>query len=268
MKSLIEILFLGDIVGRPGRIAVQQYLSALEIQPDFIVANVENASHGFGLTEKNYNELTEAGIDILTSGNHIWDKKDIFNYIDRAPALLRPLNFSKTVPGKGSEIFEKDGIKIGVINLLGRVFMPPYESPWEALETEVKRLKEQTPIIFVDFHAEATAEKIGLGYYAQSLGVSVLVGTHTHVQTADETILSGTTAYITDAGSCSVVDSIIGMDMAGSLKRFITGLPERYDVAQIGRTRINGVKISIDTKTGNALEIKRINELIDIKEVG
>jgi metallophosphoesterase (TIGR00282 family) len=268
MKSEIEILFLGDIVGKPGRIAVQKYLSALDYKPDFIIANVENASHGFGLTEKNYKELTDFGIDILTSGNHIWDKKDIFNYIDNADALLRPLNFSKSVPGKGSHIFEKNGIKIGVINILGRVFMSSFDSPWEALEKEVKRLKEHTSIIFVDFHAEATAEKVGMGYFAQELGVSAVVGTHTHVQTADEAILGGTTAYITDAGSCAIVDSIIGMDKVGSLKRFLTGLPERYDVAALGLTSINGVQVSINIQTGYATEIKRIKELIDLNEVG
>lgn len=268
MKSEIEILFLGDIVGKPGRIAVEKYLSVLDYKPDFIIANVENASHGFGLTEKNYKELTDLGIDILTSGNHIWDKKDIFNYIDSASALLRPLNFSKNVPGKGSHVFEKNGIKIGVINLLGRVFMSSFDSPWEALEKEVKRLKEETQIIFVDFHAEASAEKVGMGYFAQELGVSVMVGTHTHVQTADETILEGTTAYITDAGSCAVVNSIIGMDKTASLKRFLTGLPERYDVAPMGLTRINGVKVSVNIQSGNASEIKRINELIDLNKVG
>lgn len=267
MKPIIEILFLGDIVGRPGRRAVEQYLSALEIKPDFVIANVENASHGFGLTHRNYNELTSLGIDILTSGNHIWDKKEIFNYIDDAPALLRPINFSKNVPGKGSEIFEKDGIKIGVINMLGRVFMAPHDSPWEALDSEVKKMRYETPIILVDFHAEATAEKISMGYWGQSLGVSSVLGTHTHVQTADETILEGGTAYITDVGSCCAVDSVIGMDKSGSLKRLLTGLPERYEVAPMGKTKINAVKLLIETSTGNALEIKRINETIDLNEV-
>lgn len=269
MKQSINVLFLGDIVGRPGRTIVKDFLqelgsSALSCESiekegyDFIGANVENASHGFGLTHKNYNEFAEWGVDIMTSGNHIWDKKEVFEYIESADRLIRPMNYPTTVPGVGSRIFEKNGISIGVINLLGRVFMPPIDSPWEILEKEVKRLKEITPIIIVDFHAEATAEKISFGYFADELGVSAVLGTHTHVQTADEKILKNGCAYISDLGLCGASNAVIGMDYNSSLKRLVTGLPERFDVAPMDKTELRGVSITIDSQSGNAQCIKRI----------
>ena len=186
----IKILFFGDIVGTPGRNAIKYFMENFpdENKPDFVVANVENASHGFGLTEKNYNELSSYGIDCMTSGNHIWDKKDIFNYIDSAEKLLRPMNYPECVPGKGSGVFTCTDFKIGVINLLGRVFMNLVDDPFKIVEQEIKRLKEITPIILVDFHAEATAEKICLGKFCAQMGVSGFLGTHTHIQTADEKV--------------------------------------------------------------------------------
>ena len=207
----LKILFFGDIVGKPGRNAVKFYLENLpeEEKPDFVIANVENASHGFGLTEKNYNELSSYGIDCMTSGNHIWDKKDIFNYIDTAGKLLRPLNYPQGVQGKGSAIFECGNYKIGVVNFLGRVFMNLVDDPFKIAEEEIKKLKEITPVVIVDFHAEATAEKICFAKYCAELGVSAFFGTHTHVQTADEKILNGM-GYITDAGFCGTIDSVIG----------------------------------------------------------
>ena len=196
MTNLIKILFLGDIVGKPGRRIVAKYLSEIAepslgncclrndwnskeaAQPlQFCIANAENASHGFGLTERNYNELVGFGIDALTSGNHIWDKKDIFNYIDAADKLIRPINYPKGVPGVGSRIFKKDDVSIGVINVLGRIFMTPIDSPWEIVEEEIKRIQYETPIVIIDFHAEATAEKISFGYFADRLGVSAVIGT-------------------------------------------------------------------------------------------
>jgi len=273
MKKLINILFLGDIVGRPGRSAVSKYLNELKAQEtpekktDFIIANAENASHGFGLTERSYNELCNLGINALTSGNHIWDKKEIFDYIYRADKLIRPLNYPETVPGVGSRIFKVGDISIGVINILGRVFMSPMDSPWTALENEIKRIQYETPVIIIDFHAEATAEKIAYSYFADKLGASALIGTHTHIQTSDEKIMECGMAYITDVGYCGASHSVIGMDIASSLKRFTTCLPERYEVALTGKAHVNGVRILIDPQTGCAEKIERIKYFTEINEV-
>ncbi len=261
----IKILFFGDIVGKPGRSAVKTYLENVSENEryDFVIANVENASHGFGLTEKNYNELSSYGIDCMTSGNHIWDKKDIFNYIDNADKLLRPMNYPEGVQGFGSRIFECGEYKIGVINLLGRVFMNLVDDPFKIAEREIKKIKEITPIVIVDFHAEATAEKICLAKFCSELGVSLFLGTHTHVQTADEQILNDKTGYITDAGFCGTIDSVIGMEYQTSLNRFLKGIPERYDIAEGDITQINAVEAEINPNTGYTSAIKRIFCSID-----
>ena len=230
--------------------------------PDFVIVNGENASHGFGLTEKNYNELLNAGVDCITSGNHIWDKKDIYSYIDNADKLIRPINYPDCKYGSGSRIFEVNGEKIAVINALGRVFMQPMESPWVVVKEEVEKLKEETNNIIVDFHAEATAEKLCFGRYLSELGVSMFVGTHTHVQTADETIINNM-AYISDVGFCGAVNSIIGMEYHTSLKRLVTLLPERYEVSETYPAHINAVEVSL--VDGNATDIKRINIIVDNK---
>lgn len=269
-KRTIKILFFGDMVGRPGRYAVRDFLSEIKseslssFQPsapsneyNFIIANVENASHGFGLTEKNYNDISEYGVDCMTSGNHIWDKKEIFNYIEQADKLLRPINYPKSSPGTGSRIFEKDGVKIGVISVLGRVFMNLVDSQWEIVQEEIKRIKEITPIVIIDFHAEATAEKICFGRFCSELGASAFFGTHTHVQTADENILNNM-GYITDAGFCGASQSVIGMEYQTSLNRFLTSIPERYDVAESSLSQINAVEVEIEKDTGYAVAIKRI----------
>ncbi|MDR1327519.1 MAG: YmdB family metallophosphoesterase, partial [Heliobacteriaceae bacterium] len=252
-KNTIKILFFGDLVGRPGRFGVRDYLSQMKSShmPDFIIANVENASHGFGLTENNYNQLIEYGIDCMTSGNHIWDKKDIFSFIDKADRLIRPYNYPAGVPGIGSRVNDSG---IAVINVLGQVFMNPTNSPWQAAVEEIKRLKKITPIVIVDFHAEATAEKICFAKFCSELGVSAFFGTHTHVQTADEQIINNM-AYITDAGFCGAKDGIIGMDYQTSITRFTTGLPERYEVADSNIFQINAVEVEIDPKTGYAVAI-------------
>ena len=265
----IKLIFLGDITGRQGRTAVVSYIKKLkEAEPDvFVIANVENASHGFGLTKKNYEELSLSGIDCFTSGNHIWDKKDIYEYIDSAENLLRPINYPLNTPGKGSAIFEFNGQKIAVLNVLGRVFMPTIDSPWQIVTEEIKRLKDNgVTSIFIDFHAEATAEKICFSKYLSNefntdnnALIKGFFGTHTHVQTADETIFNGM-AYITDAGFCGASDGVIGMEYHTSLKRLSTGLPERYDVAQGTTAQINGVEVTINNKT--ATDIKRINEFV------
>lgn len=255
----LKILFFGDMVGKPGRNAVKEYLQSIapEQNPDFVIANVENASHGFGLTEKNYNELSSYGIDCMTSGNHIWDKKDIFNYIEQADKLVRPMNYPEGAKGLGSRIFDCGEYKIGVINLLGRVFTTLVDDPFRLVESEIARLKKITPIIIIDFHAEATAEKICFAKFCSELGASAVFGTHTHVQTADEKILNGM-GYITDAGFCGTVDSVIGMEYKTSLSRFLTGIPERYDVAEGGECQINAVEVEISPSTGRALAIRRI----------
>lgn len=261
--NILKVLFFGDLVGRPGRFAIKDFLEKNKQDYDFIIANVENASHGFGLTEKNYNELSEYGVNCMTSGNHIWDKKEIFNYIDKADKLVRPFNYPVNTPGVGSRIFElPNGIKIGVINVLGRVFMAPIESQWSVVKNEIMKLKEITPIIIVDFHAEATAEKICFGRFCADLGVSAFFGTHTHVQTADEQIVNNM-GYITDAGFCGTVDSVIGMDYRTSLNRFTTVIPERYDVADGNVVQINAVEVEIDQTSGHTVAIKRIFCYVD-----
>ena len=269
-KDTIKLIFLGDITGRQGRTAVKSYIASLEDKPDFVIANIENASHGFGLTKKNYDELKEAGIDCFTSGNHIWDKKDIYEYIDEADNLIRPINYPEGTKGAGSRIFEIKGQKLAVINVLGRVFMPPIDSPWQVVTEEIDRLTEQNiEHIVIDFHAEATAEKICFSKYLakkynneeKSL-VKGFFGTHTHVQTADEQIYQGM-AYITDAGFCGAVDSVIGMEFETSLRRLSTSLPERYEIAESPIAQINGVEVLFDRT--KSTQIKRINVTVDNK---
>ena len=269
----LRIIFFGDITGRQGRNAVKSYIASLKNNnsPDFIIANIENASHGFGLTKKNYEDLLNSGINCFTSGNHIWDKKDIYEYIDEATELIRPINYPEGTQGNGSQIFEVKSQKIGVINVLGRVFMPPIDSPWQIVVNEINNLKEQdVQHIFIDFHAEATAEKICFAKYLakefntdKNALIKGFFGTHTHVQTADEQIMNGM-AYITDAGFCGSTDGVIGMEFSTSLKRLSTSLPERYEVAQSKTSQINGVEVLINNKT--ATRIKRINLIVDNNE--
>lgn len=268
-----KIIFLGDITGRQGRNAVKSYLDSLkndctvDVPPHFIIANIENASHGFGLTKKNYEDLSSV-INCMTSGNHIWDKKDIYEYINEAENLIRPINYPSGTPGKGVRIFELQDEKIAVINVLGRVFMPPIDSPWQVVFDEVKKLQHDgVTSIFIDFHAEATAEKICFSkYLAQEFNteenalIKGFFGTHTHIQTADEKIENGM-AYITDAGFCGASDGVIGMEFTTSLKRLTTSLPERYEVAQGNISQINGVEVLFN-KT-KATQIKRINLMLD-----
>lgn len=257
VSNSIKIIFFGDIVGKPGRFAVRDFLAENKENYDFVIANVENASHGFGLTEKNYNEFIEYGIEAMTCGNHIWDKKDIYSYIDSANCLIRPMNYPEGTPGVGSRIFEKDGFKIGVINVLGRVFMNLVNPYWNEVAEEIERIKKITPIVVLDFHAEATAEKVCYGKYCSELGLSAMFGTHTHVQTADECIINGM-AYITDAGFCGASDGVIGMDYNTSLSRFLTAIPERYEVAKGNTSQLNAIEVEVDVESGKALAVKRI----------
>ncbi len=264
----IKLIFLGDITGRQGRTAVKSFISKIGEKPDFVIANIENASHGFGLTKKNYDELSSSGIDCFTSGNHIWDKKDIFEYIDEATKLVRPINYPSGTRGVGSRVFEVKGQKLAVINVLGRVFMPPIDSPWQTVTEEIDRLKELgVAHVIIDFHGEATAEKICFSKFLahkyndeNSALIKGFFGTHTHVQTADEKIYEGM-AYITDAGFCGAVESVIGMEFETSLRRLSTSLPERYEIAESPIAQINGVEVLID-RTKSTL-IKRINLEVD-----
>lgn len=270
-KQQVNALFIGDIVGRPGRDVAKHYLvdlHASENKPyDFIIANVENASHGFGLTEKNHNELAGYGIDCFTSGNHIWDKKDIYSYINNSDRLIRPYNYPKGTYGVGYRIFEVNGTKIAVMNLLGRTFMNPVDSPWEIIENEIEKIKEEAPIVIVDFHAEATAEKICFAKFCSKYKVSAVLGTHTHVQTADERIINDYTAYISDAGFCGAFDSVIGMAYETSLKRLVTSIPERFEIDESPILELNAVSMSFDAVSGQAQSIKRIQYIKNISEV-
>lgn len=263
-----KILFFGDITGRQGRNAVKSYIKSLSEKPDFVIANIENASHGFGLTKKNYEDLSSSGIDCFTSGNHIWDKRDIFDYIDEAEKLVRPINYPEGTKGTGCRIFNVKGKKYAVINVLGRVFMPPIDSPWSVVTKKIDELKDDNvDSVIIDFHAEATAEKICFAKYlankyndSNRALVKAFLGTHTHVQTADEKVYNGM-AYITDAGFCGAEESVIGMEFATSFKRLSTSIPERYEIAETSRAQINGVEILIVDNI--ATHIKRINLIVD-----
>jgi metallophosphoesterase (TIGR00282 family) len=257
MPGRFGILFLGDIVGRPGRRALDKFLPALikKYSPAMVVANGENAAGGSGVTEEIGKDLF-LHIDVLTSGNHIWDKKDTLPYLEREPRVLRPANYPSVNPGRFSYVFQAaDGIKAAVLNLQGRVFMEPLDCPFKRADEEVAALAAVTPIILVDFHAEATSEKQALGWYLDGR-VSAVIGTHTHVPTADERVLPKGTAYITDAGMAGGRNAVIGMAREQALQRFLTSRPQRFEPSRDGLF-LSGVFIEIDVKTGKALSIKR-----------
>lgn len=257
----MNLLFIGDIVGRVGRRMVSDRLHQLvdAWQVDLVVANGENAAAGFGLTAGVAADLFDLGIDVLTSGNHIWDKREVYDYLDREPRVLRPANYPSDLPGCGSGVFPTaSGIKVGVLNLEGRVFMNNLDCPFRVADRAIEELRRQTPIILVDFHAEATSEKEALGFYLAGR-VSAVLGTHTHVQTADERVLPGGTAYISDAGMTGSRDAVIGMRKELAMERFLTQLPVRFEVAKKD-PMLCGVLISIDEDSGRALAVQRIME--------
>lgn len=263
---MIRILMIGDIVGRPGRKAVRERVKAYrqKYKLDFVIANGENAAGGVGLTEEIAEELYSSGVDFITMGNHTWDKKEIFTFIDLEPNLIRPANYPPGTPGLGSTTVRiNKEVKIGIINLAGRVFLPAIDCPFRAADEIVKKMRQETSLIFVDFHAEATSEKIAMGYYLDGR-VSVVVGTHTHVQTSDERILPGGTAYITDVGMTGPRDSVLGVQTDLVIRKFLTQLPVRFEVAD-GVAQLNGVLIELDENTGKAVSIERIMDLIDNK---
>lgn len=257
---MFKILFLGDIVGKPGRKAVSQNLPALraELKPNLVIANGENSAGGVGIEAKLAEEIYSYGVDVITTGNHIWNRKDIFPYLDaNSHRIIRPGNYPEGAHGKGFCIFEKENFKIAIVNAQGRVFMAelvdcPFKYMDQLFDNEIK----DCDLVFVDFHAEATSEKIAFGNYLDGRA-SVVVGTHTHVQTADERLLPKGTAFITDAGMCGPRDSVIGGEVEKIIKRFVTGVPHKFDVAEVDGM-LNGVLIEIDSVKKKPISIQRI----------
>jgi metallophosphoesterase (TIGR00282 family) len=256
----MNILFIGDIFGKPGREIVRRVLPALieRRQIDFVVANGENSAAGFGVTGDIADVLFGYGVDVMTSGNHIWDKKEVLEYLPRQPKLLRPANFPAGVPGRGSYLARtRTGEPVGVLNLMGRVFMTPLDDPFALALREIEALRAKARIIIVDFHAEATSEKIAMGWHLDGRATAVL-GTHTHVQTADERVLPRGTAYLTDVGMTGPHDSIIGVVTEAALGRFLTSMPARFEAAA-GPGRLNAVIVTADPASGKATAIERLN---------
>jgi 2',3'-cyclic-nucleotide 2'-phosphodiesterase len=265
----VRILFIGDIVGRPGRDLIKHGLAALvdHHSLDFVIANAENSAAGFGITREIGEQLLDLGIEVMTSGNHIWDKKEALDYIGIEPRLLRPANYPVAAPGNGSYLARTStGVSVGVINLMGRVFMANIDDPFRVVLQQIDALKSRTRIIFVDFHAEATSEKIAMGWHLDGK-VTAVVGTHTHVQTADDRILPKGTAYLTDVGMTGPHDSIIGVEVEPALNRFLTALPQKFETAT-GNPRLHAVIVEADEATGRATEIERLSySLDDLKEL-
>jgi metallophosphoesterase (TIGR00282 family) len=257
MSQTLKIMFFGDVIGKPGRRALIAALKQHRHEADLIIANIENAAHGFGVQEQHITELTEAGVMVFSGGNHTFDRKEIFDFIDKYPNLLRPANYPEGTPGHGHTIIEAGGQKIGIINLHGRVFMEPLRSPFLIADEILKEMQKETKIIYVDMHAEATAEKMAMGFYLDGR-VSAVIGTHTHVQTADERILPKGTGYLTDAGACGPMNSVIGMSLDGVFRRMVQQLPSRFEVAD-GPAMANGACVTVDIESGKALEVKRIH---------
>ena len=261
----MKILFIGDIVGKPGRRAVSDLLPSLisERGIDLVIANCENAAAGFGVTREVVEELYNTGIDVLTSGNHIWDKREVLEFISDYETLLRPANYPAKVPGKGALLMPTSaGEYVGVLNLAGRIFMQPIDCPFETAKSKIAELRKKTKVIIVDIHAEATSEKKALGWYLDG-EVSAVLGTHTHVQTADDEILPQGTAYISDVGMTGPFDSVIGIKKDAVIERFLAQMPNKFDVAK-GDIRLQAVLLDVDSITGKANSIERIS--IKLKE--
>lgn len=259
LLNMLRILFLGDIVGEPGRKAVMAALPGLkqELAIDFVVVNAENTAGGKGISPKIAIDLLRAGVAVITSGDHIWDQPDIVPHLSLEPRLLRPLNYPAGVAGAGSIILETGKGKVGVINLQGRTFMrQTLENPFVMVHEEVERMRQETKVIFVDFHAEATSEKVALGRFLDGK-VSAVVGSHTHVQTADERIFPGGTAFLCDAGMCGVTESVIGTEIEPVLRKFLTSMPSRFSLAK-GEVELRGALIDVQEETGQAMAITRV----------
>ena len=259
VRGNVRILFIGDIIGEVGRKIIAKRLNTLvdEYRINLVIANGENAAGGFGITPKIADELIELGIDVITSGNHVWDKKEILPYIEKERRLLRPANYPEGVPGYGDiTVYTKSGDRVVVLNLMGRVFMGNFDCPFRYFRRELPRLKAGADAVIVDFHAEATSEKLAFGWFADG-DVGAVIGTHTHVQTADEQILPKGTAYITDVGMTGPANSVIGMKKDEIIEKYLTLLPKRFEVAK-GNPTISAVVIDIDKKDGKAVSIERL----------
>ena len=257
----MKLLFIGDIVGQPGRRAVTELLPGLRARHalDFVIANGENSAGGSGITPKTAEEIFAAGVNVITCGDHLWDQKEVTELLDNERRFVRPANYPAGTPGRGGVVIQLDKLPpVATLNLQGRTFMPPLENPFQWAMTEVARLRERTKIIFVDMHAEATSEKIALARMLDGQ-VSAVVGTHTHVQTADEQIFPGGTAFLCDAGFTGPSESVLGREIDPIIKRFMTNQPQKFDVAK-GRVLLQGVIIEIETETGKAQKIERISE--------
>ena len=260
----VKLLFIGDIVGQPGRRAVRDLLPKLREKHglDVVVANGENSAGGSGITVKTAQEIFAAGVDVITSGDHLWDQKEVMELLEREPRFVRPLNYPVGTPGQGSLVFQTEGLPpVGIINLQGRTFMPPLENPFHFAQSEVERLRQTTKLIFIDFHAEATSEKVALARMLDGK-VSAIIGTHTHVQTADEQIFPGGTAFLCDGGFTGPHDSVIGREIEPIIRRFLTNMPQKFEVAK-GRVLLQGALVDIDAQSGRAVDIRRVSERAD-----
>ena len=257
----MRILMIGDVVGRPGRKAVKETLQTIrqELKLDMIIANGENAAGGTGITSEIANDLFNYGVDVLTMGNHVWDKKDIIPYIEKEQKILRPANYPPGTPGRGSGIYFINSFEVGVINLSGRIYLSDLDCPFRLADEHIENIYKKTKIILVDFHAEATSEKVALGWYLDGR-VSAVVGTHTHVQTADERVLPNGTAYITDLGMTGPLNSVIGVKKELVLQKFTTQMPVRFEVAD-GSYQFNAVVVEVDENTGMAKGIERVHNI-------
>lgn len=259
----MKILCLGDIVGKPGRDIVKEYLNRKGHRYDFIVVNGENSAAGFGITSQIAEELFELGVDVITTGNHIWNQKEIYSYLNSSNRLIRPYNYNKECPGKGIAYSKaKNDKKVSVINIQGNVFMSQADNPFLKIEEALNEARKHSNIIIVDFHAEATSEKIALGWFLDGK-VSLVYGTHTHIQTADEKIMSKGTGYISDLGMCGPYDSVIGMKKESVISKFITGMPSKFEVAS-ENIKLSGIEVELDNE-GKCKNIKRI--LLSIEEI-
>ncbi|HUQ87689.1 MAG TPA: TIGR00282 family metallophosphoesterase [Vicinamibacterales bacterium] len=266
----MKLLFLGDIVGRPGRDLIRRHVRAVAShhQVDLVIANGENAAGGAGITRENMIEILSSGVDVITTGNHVWDKRETLEFIGNEPRLLRPANYPDGTPGAGScVVTAKNGIRVGVINVMGRVFLHAIDDPFRGAEREIARVRgDGAQAIFVDIHAETTSEKIALSYYLDGM-VTAVIGTHTHVQTADERILPGGTACLTDVGMTGPHDGVIGIAKEAIIGRFVSGIPARFETAS-GDPRMHGVLIDVDASNGRATGITRLSLTEDqLKEI-
>jgi 2',3'-cyclic-nucleotide 2'-phosphodiesterase len=264
-SATIRLLLIGDVMGEPGREALGRLLPGLkqDLAPDLTIMNAENAAGGFGLTPEIAQDLFRLGADVLTSGNHIWDKKQILPLLDQETRLLRPANYPEGAPGRGWQLYEPrlGAPKIGVVNLEGRVYMHPLDDPFALGRKILLDLRRETPLVLVDFHAEITSEKRALGWYLDGLATAV-IGTHTHVQTADEEILPGGTAYLTDVGMTGSRDSVIGVKKEDAIHRFVKQTPSRFTPAT-GRLWLNGVLVEANSASGKAVRIQRIQKSLE-----